>query len=94
MNLTKKDIAEAIAEECNLKKYEAKRAVDAIIDVLKRSVVNAEDIELRGLGTFKVKDTPQRKGRNIQKGTLVDIPATKMIKFKCSKSLIKTHQEE
>lgn len=92
MNLTKKDIAETIADECNLKKYEAKRAVDAIISIMKEAITNGEDIELRGLGTFKVKDTPQRKGRNIQKGTLVDIPATKMIKFKCSKSLIKTHE--
>ncbi len=89
MNLTKKDIAEVITAECNLKKYEAKRAVDSIVNILKKSITDSEDIELRGLGTFKVKDTPKRKGRNIQKGTLVDIPATKMIKFKCSKSLIK-----
>jgi nucleoid DNA-binding protein len=89
MKYTKKKIADEIAERCEVKKFEAKDAVNAIIEELSLALIEGEEIQLRRLGTFKIKDTPSRIGRNIQKGKPIKIPPTKVIKFKVSRSLIK-----
>ena len=88
MKYTKKKMADDIARRCNVKKFEAKDAVNAIIDVLSEALIAGDEIQLRRLGTFKIKDTPSRIGRNIQQGIPIEIPPTKMIKFKVSRSLI------
>jgi nucleoid DNA-binding protein len=48
---------------------------------------NGEKLELRGFGTFKIRDQKARVGRNPQTGEAVNIPAKKVAVFKPSKQL-------
>ena len=45
-------------------------------------------VDLRGFGTFKVKDTAARTGRNLRTGELMEIPAGRRVTFKASKLLL------
>ncbi len=56
---------------------------EAMIDALAKG----EKIEIRGLGSFKVKERDGRKARNPKTGEIVEVPPKKMVHFKMGKIL-------
>ena len=80
--MTKKEMAQAIAEETNLTQILFKeimqRVFDGIIDTLEKE----GRIELRNLGVFEVKKRKPRKGRNPRTGESVFVPARLVVTFK------------
>lgn len=85
--MNKKDLHEAVMasapEEFNSQAH-AGRAVDATLDIIKRALVDGEKITLNGFGSFEVKGSPARKGRNPQTGQPMEIAAKKRVHFKSS----------
>jgi len=61
--------------------------VDKIFDSIKDGLVSGDKIEIRGFGSFKVKEHGARKGRNPKTGEAIDIPAKKTPFFKVGKEL-------
>lgn len=68
-------------------KKQAKEIVDTILDSIKKTLKKKEDVAISGFGTFRVKETKPRTGRNPKTGEEIQIPAKKKIAFRASKDL-------
>lgn len=80
--LIKAEIVAAIAEINGLSKNKVGEILDSLIELIIRQLSMGHDFRLNEIGTFKVKDTPARAGRNPTTGESITIPARKRIVFK------------
>ena len=89
MALTKADLINKVysSHQTTLTKKEARKAVEAILRIIKSSLENGDDVLLSGFGKFNVKAKSVRKGRNPQTGESLMITARKVIQFKPSGKL-------
>jgi len=85
--LTKADIVEEIAARTKLNKKESFVVVDLIIENIKNTLSEGKKIEIRGFGSFKVKQRGERMARNPRTGESVHVPAKLVPYFKPSKLL-------
>ena len=76
---------------CNIYPNILKKDIEKILEVILFEITGAlqkgESIEIRGFGTYKIKNRKARIGRNPKNSKLVNIPAKKAIKWKMSKIL-------
>lgn len=84
--MNKAQLVETIAEKTATKK-EAQEIVDTVWSAIKDSLKKEEDVAISGFGTFKVKQTKARTGRNPKTGETIQIPAKKKVAFRVSKEL-------
>lgn len=85
--MTKADLVEQVATEAEMTKKDAEQLVEIIFDSIIGALNNGEKIELRGFGSFRVRQRDARKGRNPKTGTAVEIPAKRVAYFKPGKEL-------
>ena len=85
--MNKSELIAKIADVAGLSKADAKKALDATVDVLKEALVAGEKIQLVGFGTFAVAERPAREGINPATKEKIQIPARKMAKFKAGAEL-------
>lgn len=85
MNRT--EFVAAIAENAEISKKDAEKAVKAFIDVVADELKKGEKVQLVGFGTFEVSERAAREGRNPQTGETMKIAACKAPKFKAGKAL-------
>ena len=85
--MSKKDLIDAVAKECELTKEKASSAVDAMLAHIKQSMKNGDDVRLPDFGTFKVAKRKAREGRNPATGKTIQIPASIVPKFTPAKVL-------
>ena len=79
----------AIAAKAELTKVDAKKALDAFIEVSGEAMKKGERITLVGFGTFSVNERNARNGRNPRTGAKIKIAAKKVVKFKAGAELNK-----
>ncbi len=87
LTMTKADLVEKVAVEADLTKKDAEQLVEIVLDSIIDSLNAGEKIELRGFGSFRVRERNSRKGRNPKTGEAVDIPAKRVAYFKPGKDL-------
>lgn len=80
--LSKSDFVSQVAEATGETKGKTETAVNAVINTLLNAMKRGEEVRFSELGTFSVKDTPARKGRNPATGEEIDVAASKKIVFK------------
>ncbi len=85
--MTKADLVDEIAQRTGLTKKDVAETVDEFLDGVARALVAGKHIEIRGFGTFKVKDRKPRIARNPRTGEQVPVPSRKVPVFKVSKEL-------
>lgn len=86
--MTKSELIRALADENpNLYLSDIEQIVDAIFDEIMDALARGDRVELRGFGTFSVKEREARIGRNPRTGESVEVPAKKMPFFKTGKLL-------
>ena len=85
--MTKADLVERVAREADMTKKDAEQLVEIIFDSITETLNRGEKIELRGFGSFRVRERNSRKGRNPKTGERVEVPAKKIPFFKPSKEL-------
>ncbi|MBR6222757.1 MAG: HU family DNA-binding protein [Lachnospiraceae bacterium] len=85
--MNKTELVAAIAEQTELTKKDAEKALKAFTDVVTAELKKGEKIQLVGFGTFEVKDRPAREGRNPRTGETMKIKASKAPKFNPGKAL-------
>ena len=85
--MNKADLIDAMAESSSLSKTDAERALNAFLQTVKDALGKGDNVVLTGFGTFEVADRAARKGRNPRTGEEIDIPASKLPKFKPGKGL-------
>src|SRR3989338_5458692 len=86
-NMNKSELIEAIAAASDISKAAATRALDAMTDNISAALCNGDDVILVGFGTFSVTQRAARQGRNPQTGAMMQIPASKVVRFKTGKAL-------
>jgi len=85
--MTKADLVDEIAERTGLTKKDVAETVDEFLNAVARALETGKHIEIRGFGTFKVKDRKARIARNPRTGDAVQVPARRVPVFKVSKEL-------
>jgi DNA-binding protein HU-beta len=82
MNMNKTTLIDAIATQASLSKTDARKFLDAFVDVTSTSLVSGDKVTLIGLGTFSVIERSARIGRNPITGETINVPSKKAVKFK------------
>lgn len=86
--MTKRELIEqVISAKAELPRSEVEGLVNAVFDALAGSMVRGERIEIRGFGSFIVKDRDARTGLNPKTGATVEVPAKRVPFFKAGKEL-------
>jgi DNA-binding protein HU-beta len=85
--MNKSELIDAVAEQADLSKAAAARAVDAVFEVVANSLKDGEAVTLLGFGTFSVRERAARSGRNPRTGEMIQIGASTLPVFKPGKAL-------
>jgi integration host factor subunit alpha len=86
MALTKNDIV-AKVHELGFTKKKSVETVESLMDIIKKSLENGEDVLISGFGKFCVKEKKERRGRNPATGSDLTLRERKVVTFKCSGKL-------
>ncbi len=83
--MTKADIVDTVYEKVGgFSKKEAIDTVEAVFDIIKKTLEKGEKIKISGFGNFVVRDKKARPGRNPQTGREITISARRVLTFKPS----------
>ncbi len=85
--MNRMELVAAIAEQTELSKKDAEKALKAFTDVVTEELKKGGKIQLVGFGTFEVSERAAREGRNPQTGKTMTIAASKAPRFKAGKAL-------
>lgn len=83
--MTKADLINQIVAQTGIEKPTVTATVEALMETIKESMIEGENIYLRGFGTFLLKKRAEKMGRNISKGTSMKISSHFIPKFKPNK---------
>jgi integration host factor subunit alpha len=82
--LTKMDIVSPVQTGNGSTLKESTDIDNTILKIIKSTLASSEDILISSFGKFQGKDKRERKGRNPGSGDEMTLPASRMVKFKCS----------
>ena len=85
--MNRSDLIAKMAAEAGISKAAAERALGAFIDGVGGALRNGDKVSLVGFGTFSVSNRAARTGRNPRTGATINIPASKVPRFKPGKGL-------
>lgn len=86
--MTKAEIVAEIANKTGIEKVAVQATVEAFMEAVKGSLVNGENVYLRGFGSFTIKERAEKTGRNISRNTTIIIPAHNIPAFKPAKAFL------
>lgn len=87
MTLTKAMIIDNIQNELKYSKKDSTDVIEALLEIMKKSMENGEDVLISGFGKFCVKDKKKRRGRNPATGDDMMLDPRRVVTFKCSGKL-------
>ncbi|MBW2090571.1 MAG: HU family DNA-binding protein [Deltaproteobacteria bacterium] len=82
--MTKMDMIEQISKDAGITKVQSKAALESFIEMCSKEVKVGRPFRVAGLGTFSLKKSKARKGRNPATGEQIKIKASKRMSFKPS----------
>lgn len=85
--LTKADLAQHIMDRLQLGKKDADLLVNTFLEAVVASLRVGEGVELRGFGSFRLRDRKARQGRNPRSGENIQVPPKRVVYFKLGKEL-------
>lgn len=85
--LTKADLSRHLMENLEFSKKDADLLVNAFLDSIVESLREGEGVELRGFGSFRLRDRRARQGRNPRSGQSIQVPPKRVVYFKLGKEL-------
>jgi integration host factor subunit beta len=85
--MNKSDLIATLAEQKNLKFDEAAQIIEALFGSIKEAMVAGDRVEIRGFGSFKIKDYKGYKGRNPKTGSVVQVQPKRLPFFRPGKEL-------
>lgn len=86
--MTKAEIIAEIANKTGIEKVDVQETVEAFFKVVKNSMINGENVYVRGFGSFVVKKRAEKTARNISKNTAIIIPEHFVPSFKPAKAFV------
>lgn len=85
--MTRSELVEALAKKTEMTKSRADSVVGCIFDMMAEAIGRGEKIELRGFGSFTVRQYKPYKGRNPRSGKAVSVAEKRLPVFKAGTSL-------
>jgi integration host factor subunit beta len=85
--MTKAELVDEVARVVQLTKKQAETIVNIVFDSIVDSLRSGQKIELRGFGSFRLRNRKSRTGRNPKTGEKVEVPSKKIPYFKPGKEL-------
>lgn len=86
--MTKSELIELLCEENkSMTKKHVETIVNGVFDSIKDSIKAGNKVEIRGFGSFKIREKTSKTGRNPKTGTKVEVPAKKVPYFKPGKEI-------
>ncbi len=85
--LTKADLAQHLMDRLQLGKKDADLLVNTFLESVVQSLRVGEGVELRGFGSFRLRDRKARQGRNPRSGENIQVPPKRVVYFKLGKEL-------
>jgi integration host factor subunit beta len=85
--MNKSELIEAVSQKAKITKKRAEDVVNLIFDSMVDAIVKGERIEIRGLGSFMVKEYGSYTGRNPRTGESIQVRPKKLPFFKVGKEL-------
>lgn len=85
--MNKSDLAAAAQEGANITKAQSGAAVNAVLEAIQGALVAGDSVTIPGFGTFSVRHTSARTGRNPADGSTIQIAASKVVRFKAGATL-------
>ncbi|MBK7130335.1 MAG: integration host factor subunit beta [Crocinitomicaceae bacterium] len=86
--MTKADIVAEISEQTGIEKVAVQATVEAFMNSVKKSLINGDNVYLRGFGSFIIKERAEKTGRNISRNESIIIPAHNIPAFKPAKTFV------
>ena len=84
MSLCKDHIADSIQENLGFPKATSIRLVESLLEIIKTTLENGDDVLISGFGKFCVNEKAARRGRNPATGEDLALPTRRVVTFKCS----------
>jgi integration host factor subunit beta len=85
--MTKAELIDKVANLASLTKKETELIVDTVFENITEALSKGDKVELRGFGSFRIRQRNSRKGRNPKTGDAVSVPEKKVPFFKVGKRL-------
>lgn len=85
--LTKADLSRHLMENLDFSKKDADTMVNAFLESIIESLRVGDGVELRGFGSFRLRDRQGRTGRNPRSGQSIEVPPKRVVYFKLGKEL-------
>ena len=85
--MNKVELVSAMAQNAEMSKDDAEKALKAFIDIVKEELAKGEKVNIVGFGAFEVSERAERMGRNPATGESMLIHGSKTPKFKAGKHL-------
>jgi len=85
--MNKSDLIAQLANKCKLELVQAESVVNLMVEEMRKALADGRRIEIRGFGSFCVKDYQPHIGRNPRTGEQIDVAAKKLPAFRVGKEL-------
>ena len=85
--MKKAEFVQAVAEKAGLSKKDTEAVLDAAIETITEALAAGKNVSFIGFGTFTTAERAARKAKVPGTGQVVDVPATRAVKFKVGKKL-------
>ena len=85
--MTKAELVEQVADKIQLTKKQTEAVVNILLGCITEALSEGDKVELRGFGSFRIRNRNPREGRNPKTGDTVQIPAKRVPFFKAGKEL-------
>jgi integration host factor subunit beta len=85
--MTKSDLINAIREKVQVNRKDAEKIVETFFKSIEASLLTGERVEIRGFGSFAVRDYQSYTGRNPKTGEKISVSRKKLPFFKAGKAL-------
>ena len=83
--MNKAQLIEKLALKTKLTKMQSEIVMDAALEIIQKAVSKGDEVKIVGFGTFSYVQRKARKGRNPKTGEVVEIPRTKVPRFRPGK---------
>ena len=85
--MNKSELIESLAQDINVPHREAAAITNTVIDTMTEALAQGESIEIRGFGSFVIKNYDSYEGRNPKTGKKIKVSPKKLPFFKVGKDL-------
>lgn len=87
MNVTKSDLIQAISKASGIDRTETEIIINGFIAEIQQALKRGDEVEIRGLGSFRIIEREPRKARNPKTGEIIQLPKRRVPRIKPSKEL-------